>query len=141
MSTWIQLYRKYKGLQDDLINAYYYQGISRCNKTIFQAYVRHGFWAGYMLDDVFCTSPCPLGFCKYISSTETIPYCRKLLKRNLRRFVGIIERAYYVEGVPMEAQYSFMIQHYLVGKIKTAVGACYSTLHLRFCLPQYFLCQ
>ena len=55
--------------QDDLINAYYYQGISRCNKTIFQAYVRHGFWAGYMPDDVFCTSPCPLGICKYISST------------------------------------------------------------------------
>ena len=44
--------------QDDLIIAYYYQGISRCNKTTFQAYVRHGFWAGYMPDDVFCTSPC-----------------------------------------------------------------------------------
>ena len=34
------------------------------------------------------------------------------------RFVGIIERAYYVEGVPMEAQYSFTIQHYLVRQIK-----------------------
>ena len=47
--------------QDDLINVY---GISRYNKTIFQAYVRHGFWAGYMPHYVFCTSPCPLGFCK-----------------------------------------------------------------------------
>ena len=49
--------------QDGMIDAYYYQGISRCNKTIFQAYVRHGFWAGYMPLYVFCTSPCPLGFC------------------------------------------------------------------------------
>ena len=55
--------------QDGLINAYYYQGIRRCNKTIFQAYVRHGFWAGYIPEYVFCTSPCPLGFCKYISNT------------------------------------------------------------------------
>ena len=54
--------------QDD----YYYQGISRCNKTIFQAYARHGFWAGYMPNAKFCTSPCPLGFCKYISSTRNI---------------------------------------------------------------------
>ena len=47
-----------------------YQGISRCNKTTFQAYVRDGFWAGYMPNAKFCTSPCPLGFCKYFSSTR-----------------------------------------------------------------------
>ena len=74
--------------QDDLINAYYYQGISRCNKTIFQAYVRHGFWAGYMPDDVFCTSPCPLGFCKYISSTGNDSILPETFKKEPQEVCG-----------------------------------------------------
>ena len=52
--------------------AYYaehaYPGIDRCNQSLFQAYISHRYWAGYLeseTPDGLYTAPCPLGFCTY----------------------------------------------------------------------------
>ena len=43
-------------------------GIERCNKTEFQAYVKHGYWVGYIPQHIHQGNPlakavCPKGFC------------------------------------------------------------------------------
>ena len=44
-----------------------YLGVTRCNSTVFQAYLTPGYWAGYVSNDTseqsFRTSGCPLGYC------------------------------------------------------------------------------
>ena len=52
--------------------AYYaehaYPGIDRCNQSLFQAYISHRYWAGYLeseTPDGLYIAPCPLGFCTY----------------------------------------------------------------------------
>ena len=45
-----------------------YPGIDRCNQSLFQAYISHRYWAGYLENetpDGLYTAPCPLGFCTY----------------------------------------------------------------------------
>ena len=52
-------------------NRYSYKGIRRCDANTFQAYIMQKFWAGY-IQDKFCTSPCPLGFCNREADIDTL---------------------------------------------------------------------
>ncbi len=47
-----------------------YPGIVHCNSSLFQAYIEHGYWAGYpsgghVTPDKLYTALCPLGFCSF----------------------------------------------------------------------------
>jgi len=49
-----------------------YPGISKCQKSLFQAYIKQGYWAGYkgnetLTPDNLYTAPCPSGLCTYQS--------------------------------------------------------------------------
>ncbi len=53
-------------------NADHYTGITKCNSSEFQAYLKHGYWAGYF-NTSFCTSDCPFGFCHDIKDGKLLP--------------------------------------------------------------------
>ena len=49
----------------------HYVGIERCNNTLFQAYVMHGYWVGYVNNGTseknLASAICPKGFCTNIT--------------------------------------------------------------------------
>ena len=49
----------------------HYVGIDRCSKSLFQAYVRHGYWVGYLNNETnessLASAICPKGFCTNIT--------------------------------------------------------------------------
>ena len=49
-----------------------YRGILKCNSSLFQALLLHGFWSGYYgsraVPENLCTAICPLDYCKYNGS-------------------------------------------------------------------------
>ena len=67
-----------KGVTDQCVCAWNvhvpYRGFLKCNHTHFQAYISHGFWAGYSNDnaseDTLFTAYCPLNFCSYNESRD-----------------------------------------------------------------------
>ena len=53
-----------------------YSGILKCSKSLFQAYIKQGYWAGYEYDGTptpgsLYTAPCPSGLCTYQSRPES----------------------------------------------------------------------
>ena len=48
----------------------HYVGIERCNNTLFRAYVKHGYWVGYVSNGTvtrLASAICPRGFCTKIT--------------------------------------------------------------------------
>ncbi len=60
-----------------LLTKLHYPGIERCNKTGFKAYVKHGYWLGYVNNqtrpDGLASATCPKGFCANNASDYPLP--------------------------------------------------------------------
>ncbi len=55
----------------------HYPGIERCNRIDFRAYVKHGYWLGYVKNqtrqDSLASATCPKGFCANNASEYPLP--------------------------------------------------------------------
>ena len=70
------------------INRMNYRGIERCNESEFRAYVKHGYWVGYVEDPnelSLASALCPRGFC----SNNTAPPKEHLLPANISEDISL----------------------------------------------------
>ncbi|XP_064385850.1 uncharacterized protein LOC135334553 [Halichondria panicea] len=72
------------------INRMNYRGIERCNESEFRAYVKHGYWVGYVKnrsESSLASALCPKGFC--INNTNTTPPTEHLLPANRNEDISL----------------------------------------------------
>ena len=75
----------------DIRNSYI--GIGRCNETVFRAYIKPGYWVGYLSienrtrEQSLASAICPLGFCKNDVYTSAYGLLPASSSKNLSRHV------------------------------------------------------
>ena len=85
-----------------------YLGILKCNNSLFQAYIKRGFWAGYKNNGTpnpenLYTAPCPVGLCTYpndpqLDSSMYILLPPSASSENLSSFICDKDRTGYLCG-------------------------------------------
>ena len=68
------LHDKFKECRCSSTNKMNYRGIERCNESKFRAYVKHGYWVGYVKnrsESSLASALCPKGFCSNNTASPT----------------------------------------------------------------------
>lgn len=110
----------------------HYKGLRRCDNSIMQAYILHGYWIGECGHEI-CTAHCPVGFCSYNdNSGSAIEYLLPPDRSGLES---------YVCGTTRRGILCTMCNHNLSVYFHSIFYSCRENTNCKYGIPLYIVSE